>query len=205
MYCIKCGNQIPEDSRFCSFCGQKVVTVVEETPAPITPSLQPQSQTEPIQQPLSNNNAKYQEYADDFIKQMECKDKILSVYGLLQIKGRRNRLPYFLLNIVFSILSTLINRMFMSSRSMIQLAIVWVIFIFVCYLQGVNAGKRLQDMNINGYIALALVALNVGAGLLGGQDKIDFVLLADLIIGLFLAFKRGTVGPNFYGPDPLEK
>lgn len=203
MYCIKCGKQIPDDSRFCNFCGQKVVTVVEGNPAPVTPPQQ--SQTEPIQQALNNNDAKYQEYADNFTKQLEGKDKILSVYGLLQIKGRRNRLPYFLLNIVFSILSTLINGMFMSSRSMIQLAIVWVIFIFVCYLQGVNVGKRLQDMNINGYIALALVALNVGAGLLGGQDKVDFVLLADLIIGLFLAFKRGTVGPNFYGPDPLEK
>lgn len=203
MYCIKCGKQIPDDSRFCSFCGQKVVTVVEENAAPVTPPPQPQPQ--PIQQPVSNNDAKYQEYADNFTKQVEGEDKILSVYGLLQIKGRRNRLPYFLLNIVFSVLSTLINGMFMSSRSMTQLAIVWVIFIFVCYLQGVNAGKRLQDMNINGYIALALVALNVGAGLLGGQDKVNFVLFADFIIGLFLAFKRGTVGPNFYGPDPLDK
>ena len=43
MYCIKCGKQIPDDSRFCSFCGQKVVTVVEENAAPITPPPQPAS------------------------------------------------------------------------------------------------------------------------------------------------------------------
>ena len=60
-------------------------------------------------------------------------------------------------------------------------------------------------MNINGYLGLVLMALNIIMGLFGGQDKVTFVLLADLIIGLFLAFKRGTVGPNFYGPDPLEK
>ena len=201
MYCIKCGKQIPDDSRFCSFCGQKVVTIVEETPAPVTPPPQPQ----PIQQPVSNNDAKYQEYADDYTKQLEGKDKILSVYGLLQVNGRRNRLPYFLLNIVFSILLSLINVAFLSTRSMAQLGFVWAIYIFVCYLQGVNAGKRLQDMNINGYIALVLVALNIATGLLGGQDKVDFILFADVIIGLFLALKRGTVGPNFYGPDPLDK
>ena len=201
MYCIKCGKQIPDDSRFCSFCGQKVVTIVEETPAPVTPPPQPP----PIQQPVSNNDAKYQEYADDYTKQVEGKDNILSVYGLLQVKGRRNRLPYFLLNIVFSILLSLINVAFLSTRSMAQLGFVWTIYIFVCYLQGVNAGKRLQDMNINGYIALVLVALNVATGLLGGQDKVDFILFADVIIGLFLALKRGTVGPNFYGPDPLDK
>lgn len=201
MYCIKCGKQIPDDSRFCSFCGQKVVTIVEETPAPVTPP--PQSQ--PIQQPVNNNDAKYQDYADDYTKQVEGKDNILSVYGLLQVKGRRNRLPYFLLNIVFSILLSLINVAFLSTRSMAQLGFVWTIYIFVCYLQGVNAGKRLQDMNINGYIALVLVALNIATGLLGGQDKVDFILFADVIIGLFLALKRGTVGPNFYGPDPLDK
>ena len=201
MYCIKCGKQIPDDSRFCSFCGQKVVTIVEEIPAPVTPP--PQSQ--PIQQPVNNNDAKYQEYADDYTKQVEGKDNIFSVYGLLQVKGRRNRLPYFLLNILFSILLSLINVAFLSTRSMVQLGFVWTIYIFVCYLQGVNAGKRLQDMNINGYIALVLVALNIATGLLGGQDKVDFILFADVIIGLFLALKRGTVGPNFYGPDPLDK
>ena len=77
MYCIKCGKQIPDDSRFCSFCGQKVVTIVEETSAPVTPPPQPQ----PIQQPVSNKDAKYQEYADNYTKQVEGKDKILSVYG----------------------------------------------------------------------------------------------------------------------------
>ena len=201
MYCIKCGKQIPDDSRFCSFCGQKVVTVVEETPALVTSPPQPQ----PIQHPFSNNDKKYQEYADNFTKQVECKDKILSVYGLLQIKGRRNRLPYFFVNIGLSVISTPINGMFTRSRSMSELAFTGVLFIFCSYLHGVNVGKRLQDMNINGYLGLVLMALNIIMGLFGGQDKVTFVLLADLIIGLFLAFKRGTVGPNFYGPDPLEK
>ena len=132
MYCIKCGKQIPDDSRFCSFCGQKVVTVVEENAAPITPP--PQPQPKPIQQPVSNNDAKYQEYADNYTKQVEGKDNILSVYGLLQVKSRRNRLPYFLLNIVFSILLSLINVAFLSTRSMAQLGFVWTIYIFVCYL-----------------------------------------------------------------------
>lgn len=203
MYCIKCGKQIPDDSRFCSFCGQKVVTVVEENAAPITPP--PQPQPKPIQQPVSNNDAKYQEYADNFTKQVEGEDKIFSVYGLLQVKGRRNRQPYFFLGVAFSILTTFINKMIMSTRSMTQLAIVCILLIVVSYLQGVNVGKRLQDLNINGYLGLLLMAINVGAGFIGGKDIVGFILIADVIIGIFLTFKRGTVGPNFYGPDPLDK
>ena len=203
MYCIKCGKQIPDDSRFCSFCGQKVVTVAEENVAPVTPP--PQPQPRPQEKPISNNDAKYQEYANDFTKQVEGKDKILSVYGLLQVKGRRNRLPYFFVGVVFSILTTFLNKMVMSTRSMTQLAIVCILIIVVSYLQGVNVGKRLQDLNINGYLGLLLMAINVGAGFIGGKDIVGFILIADVIIGLFLTFKRGTAGPNFYGPDPLDK
>ena len=203
MYCIKCGKQIPDDSRFCSFCGQKVVSVIEETPVTVTPPSQ--SQPEPIRQSLSNTDAKYQEYADNYTKQVEGNDKIFSVYGLLQVKGRRNRLPYFFIGVVFSILTTFINKMVMITRSMTQLAIVCILLVVISYLQGVNVGKRLQDMNINGYWGLLLMTINVGAGFFGDKDIVGFILLADVIIGLFLTLKRGTVGPNFYGPDPLEK
>jgi uncharacterized membrane protein YhaH (DUF805 family) len=60
---------------------------------------------------------------------------------------------------------------------------------FVFYLISVLAvhAKRLHDLDLNGWLVLVLLIPLVGL----------FVLIA-------CAFFRGTVGPNKYGPDPLE-
>jgi uncharacterized membrane protein YhaH (DUF805 family) len=73
--------------------------------------------------------------------------------------------------------------------------------------------KRLHDRNKNGWL---IVLFYVAPSILGGvantseQAVVSFVLgLASFVISIWglveLGFLRGTVGPNAYGPDPLQR
>jgi uncharacterized membrane protein YhaH (DUF805 family) len=73
--------------------------------------------------------------------------------------------------------------------------------------------KRLHDRNKNGWL---IVLFYVAPSILGGvantseQAVVSFVLgLASFVISIWglveLGFLRGTVGPNPYGPDPLQR
>ena len=47
MYCSKCGKQIADGSRFCSFCGAPVAEVPSFTPEPEVPEVTPEPEIEP--------------------------------------------------------------------------------------------------------------------------------------------------------------
>ncbi len=47
MYCSKCGNQIADGSRFCSFCGAPVEAVPAFTPEPAAPAVTPEPEAAP--------------------------------------------------------------------------------------------------------------------------------------------------------------
>jgi len=78
--------------------------------------------------------------------------------------------------------------------------------------------KRLQDRNRPGYFAafllvpLVLKGVTDVMGLTGNpfdQNALDYVFLAIIVVAAIWAFVeigclRGTVGPNQYGPDPLD-
>ena len=183
MYCTKCGQQISNDSQFCSFCGAKVIT----------------GATNQSQQYTVNNNK-------NFDNSFYNKEEVLSKSGLFSFKGRRNRMPYFMTAWVLNMIINFFAKIMVSGRlsSSMELGL-FAALLFLAYIVATNISKRLQDMNINGYLGVLLMAINVGVGFIGGKDIVGFILIADVIIGLFLTFKRGTAGPNFYGPDPLDK
>ena len=52
MYCSKCGSQIPEGSRFCSFCGAPVAEVQIASQEPEPPAVEPQAPSEPEPEPV---------------------------------------------------------------------------------------------------------------------------------------------------------
>ena len=54
MHCKHCGNQIENDSKFCSFCGGKIEPIGQFTP-PVQPVIQ--VQTETISAPIQQTNA----------------------------------------------------------------------------------------------------------------------------------------------------
>jgi len=92
--------------------------------------------------------------------------------------------------------------------------ILTVIFFYPSYC---ISAKRFQDRNKPGSLALIGIGLGVlqnVAGLFGLSNPevptaVDYILgIALLIVGIWflieLGILRGTIGPNQYGPDPLE-
>ena len=97
----------------------------------------------------------------------------------------------------------------------------WILFLIqllTLYPSAALMVKRFHDRGRAGYFAALLLVPLISKGLTDAlgmtgnpldQNALDYVfLLIFLIIGIWflveLGFLRGTVGPNQYGPDPLE-
>lgn len=116
-------------------------------------------------------------------------------FKLLDYHGRMNRKPYFLGDVVFCFTYTLITKLliffgevyysdFLDLLITGLLLLSWLMFvIFISFW----AARRLHDLNYSGWYQL-----------------LGLVPIINIILGLFMLFKRGTQGPNDYGPDPLE-
>jgi uncharacterized membrane protein YhaH (DUF805 family) len=92
-----------------------------------------------------------------------------------------------------------------------------ILQVLLLYPSYALSAKRFQDRNKPGglaWIGIGLGVVQTIARLAGLSDPyaptaVDYVLgLALLIVGIWylieLGILRGTVGPNTYGPDPLE-
>ena len=120
--------------------------------------------------------------------------------------GRLNRWPFFwklwLYNIAASIAAWLLIKITGTKAAAYPISLLnsWVWLSFLT--------RRLHDLNRSGWfvltpIALALLAISA---LIGGSVMLFMVAyLAFFGFYLYVLFCRGTVGPNDYGPDPLEK
>jgi uncharacterized membrane protein YhaH (DUF805 family) len=96
----------------------------------------------------------------------------------------------------------------------VVLFIIFLTLVSVSWVSAFAIGiKRLHDRNKNGWL---IVLFYVAPSILGGvantseQAVVSFVLgLASFVISIWalveLGFLRGTVGPNPYGPDPLQR
>lgn len=101
--------------------------------------------------------------------------------------------------------------------TMIALIATLVLQVILLYPSYALSAKRFQDRNKPGGLALIGIGLGVAqtlARLVGlsnpfNPTAVDWILnIALLIVGIWylieLGILRGTVGPNQYGPDPLE-
>jgi uncharacterized membrane protein YhaH (DUF805 family) len=140
-------------------------------------------------------------------------------------EGRINRAKYWLGAIVLGVISLVVlygsiyagggSILEQDSRTRMITLVVQLVFL---YPSAALMVKRLQDRNRPGYFAaFILVPLVVKGvtdvmGLTGNpldQTMLDYVFLAVIVvIGIWFFVEigclRGTVGPNQYGPDPLE-
>lgn len=183
MKCLKCGQEIPNCSEYCCHCGCKVTPMIDE------------------QQAL-NNIDEYCQIKDN----ISYKEPVLSVSGLFSFKGRRNRKPYFILGFTLNILNGGLRSMADAAKGIpLDAAIVGIAVVGVMlYIQTANIAKRLQDINFPGFLSIAwtsiiIVSLVISGGVSPILSALEFVL------SLILLFKDGTVGPNKYGPDPLNR
>lgn len=113
-----------------------------------------------------------------------------------------------------------VNGSILTMESQSPFSNLWGILTFVSMFAVVC--RRLHDMNYSGwwqllthgftftFITIAITTMGmsllvnpVAAGV-GGIIAVLAVLIFYLLFFVFLSIKRGTVGPNKYGSDPLE-
>jgi uncharacterized membrane protein YhaH (DUF805 family) len=134
---------------------------------------------------------------------------------LFSFDGRINRAKWWLAVLIFLISGIVVGLIVGIVAWMVPLIgiALYVVYSIVALIAGIAVGvKRLHDRNKSGWwlalFYLVPAALG-GIGAVSGSDAIA-TLLALVSTGIFIwAFVeliclRGTVGPNQYGPDPLE-
>jgi uncharacterized membrane protein YhaH (DUF805 family) len=140
---------------------------------------------------------------------------------LFSFRGRLNRKPYWLTTLVLILIMLVLIVLVVGiggagllTGDMSGLGVAFIIlllaYIPLLWIGLAISAKRLHDRNKS---AWWLVLFYLVPGILQGVgDRIEGVgivlTLAGLAISIWalieLGFLRGTVGPNQYGPDPLE-
>lgn len=117
-------------------------------------------------------------------------------------KGRIGRLDFFLRYVALTLGSFVITGLGALMIS-VESVLLPVIALLTCvplwliiYYRSITLNiQRLHDHNLSGWWVLAIV---IGSLI----PLINIVVALVVLVGMF--FLRGTVGPNDYGPDPLE-
>ena len=105
--------------------------------------------------------------------------------SFLSTDGRIRRSTYFGRILLIAIIPAILNIMSESSYDdslMILSALASILSLFFSVPQTI---KRLHDLDMSGWYWLLL-----------------FIPFVNLIFGLYLLFRDGTIGSNQYGPDP---
>jgi uncharacterized membrane protein YhaH (DUF805 family) len=142
----------------------------------------------------------------------------------LSLEGRISRQPFWLGMLLLAVINTGLNWIFgvpflPDTLPELRLRIIeFVIDAIFLYPNVALTVKRLHDRNQSGMYAWALVAIVV-VGMVMSLSGIEddpsrmtfltwvlaaFILVIVLAFLIELGFRRGTHGPNRYGPDPLE-
>ncbi|WP_428248388.1 DUF805 domain-containing protein [Ferrovibrio sp.] len=117
--------------------------------------------------------------------------------GIFRFSGRRNRKSYFLylvtLLVTFLVCSALfgsyLERLkYLNEERHTQLSILFaIIFLILLVSAGITAAQRCRDFGWTGWSALIVALPFIG-----------------WVFALAILFIPGNVGPNRYGPDPLQ-
>jgi uncharacterized membrane protein YhaH (DUF805 family) len=153
---------------------------------------------------------------------------------LFGFSGRINRAKWWLTILIAIVINILVSVVNLAVSDSIAAVVALIAFIILLWIGLAAGAKRLHDLNRTAawlvvfygaplvlmIVFIAYAGLSVGAALLTGADKLDPAQLTGLggvaiIVGLitlalgiwalvWFGCLRGTVGPNQYGPDPLE-
>lgn len=131
--------------------------------------------------------------------------KVFSKLGLFSMRGRRNRKPYFFMNFLISSIENVIIKAANPNSDVVL--IVTILISITSYLLFINTAKRLQDLNYPGWFAIIVCIPNLiylFSTTAISPHLFNLMALVLIPLHLYILFKKGTSGPNFYGPDPLE-
>ena len=144
------------------------------------------------------------------------------------IQGRLNRMPYNIFSFALMLVPVVIlTLMFLMqaylkahlnlvsgifANTLIVSALIVVFIVILCFIGQVTLTiRRLHDLNLSGWFYLLFIIPDtLTAALYNEADPlmkiISIVLtLIPVIFFLLLMLKRGTVGDNKYGKDPLSE
>lgn len=174
--CKKCNLKFEDEMQFCSKCGGPLEEEILEA--------------EPVDQ------VPEQEQKQGF--DMSGKQELWSWEFWLSPAGRRNRKPYIFYNIAVWLLSGVL-------AALIGLPLVgWGVAIVLVYANVINVIKRLHDVDMSAWWAVApAVSALLSVAVLGGILSLMLVFI-NIFLWFYLIFKKGTEGENQYGPDPLK-
>ena len=152
MYCTKCGQQIPDDSQFCSFCGAKVSKKIEKVE--ISRDIKNESQ-------VSNDVENINEQKDVGVTNQN-NIGFLSNYS--SFKGRIGRLEYafrlFLVFVFWTMNSSLVMVSYVSIRNAIASFLIFLIFYFLY----TSITKRCRDIGLPIYVPVLLFVVDLILG-----------------------------------------
>lgn len=136
---------------------------------------------------------------------------------LFSFHGRLNRKPYWLTNIAVGvgvIILVVLAIVMVGERefaeAFLTMAILAILYIPLFWVSLALGAKRLHDRDKSAWwLVLFYVGPGVASGIGDQMEYLGFVLhLLAFAITVWafveLGCLRGTVGPNQYGPDPLE-
>ena len=136
-------------------------------------------------------------------------------------QGRLNRLPYNMYSfalLAISFVTIFLMSMLQGVASTIE-PISALVFALLAFVVGIMAFigqvtltiRRLHDLNLSGWYYLLYIILSTLPAVIYNEESLTMMLIAlaitliSLILPLFVIFKRGTVGENKYGSDPLSE
>jgi len=143
---------------------------------------------------------------------------------LFSFEGRINRAKYWLAVLIYVVASVIVAMFGIAlGQDSIAVALLNAIVGIGSFISGIMVGiKRLHDRDRSGWLLLVfyivpgvLVALALLLGIwgvasqsMGSMATASVLCLVAFGIGVWafveLGCLRGTIGPNRYGPDPLE-
>lgn len=123
------------------------------------------------------------------------------------IRGRLNRWRYFCWNLGYGLFFTvliLFLLLLLGWNNPIAVFLILPLTILEIAVQFILTLGRIHDLGYSGWYTLWLYIVSWGSTFFG-ETVIILIGIICLVIGLCLLFKRGTIGPNRFGPDPLEE
>lgn len=127
------------------------------------------------------------------------------IKDFLNYKGRANREKFLIRSLAILLLWLAITMISIFLRSHLPedifFPIFGILFIFLAISGLCNTIRRCHDLNYSGFVAFLALTIPV---LLTTILPLFIVSLFNISITIYLLSKRGTVGENQYGPDPLQ-
>lgn len=118
-------------------------------------------------------------------------------------EGRVARLSFFLLSAAFDFFPALLVLCFAVLSGMIGkeilpvAALLLIAQLFSAYVFFILCAKRFHDLDKSAWYALLVAIIYFGALFIPALSQLSYVII------IILSLKKGTVGPNKYGIDPL--